>query len=76
VNPDITQAREAEINLLGAEASSGRATVLATTDIHAHNTFDNPNEVHPRTESWTPNGRTAKYTFAPASVTLLQLKLA
>ncbi len=76
VNPHITQSREAEIHLLGAEASSGRATVLATTDIHAHNTFDNPNEVHPRTESWTPSGRTAKYTFAPASVTLLQLKLA
>jgi alpha-L-arabinofuranosidase len=76
VNPDVSQPREAEIHLLGAEASSGRATVLATTDIHAHNTFDNPNEVHPRTESWTPTGRTAKYTFAPASVTLLQLKLA
>jgi alpha-N-arabinofuranosidase len=76
VNPDVSQPREAEINLLGAEASSGRATVLATTDIHAHNTFDNPNEVHPRTESWTPSGRAIKYTFAPASVTLLQLKLA
>ncbi len=76
VNPDVSQPREAEIHLLGAEATSGRATVLATTDIHAHNTFDNPNEVHPRTESWTPSGRTAKYTFAPASVTLLQLKLA
>jgi alpha-L-arabinofuranosidase len=76
VNPDVSQPREAEINLLGAEASSGRATVLATSDIHAHNTFDNPNEVHPRTESWTPTGRAIKYTFAPASVTLLQLKLA
>jgi alpha-N-arabinofuranosidase len=76
VNPDVNQPREAEIHLLGAEATSGRATVLATSDIHAHNTFDNPNEVHPRTESWTPIGRTAKYTFAPASVTLLQLKLA
>jgi alpha-N-arabinofuranosidase len=75
VNPDVSQPREAEIHLLGAEASSGRATVLATTDIHAHNTFDNPNEVQPRTESWTPTGRTAKCTFAPASVTLLQLKL-
>jgi alpha-N-arabinofuranosidase len=76
VNPNVSQPREAEINLLGAEASSGQATVLATTDIHAHNTFDNPKEVHPRTESWTPTGRAIKYTFAPASVTLLQLKLA
>ena len=76
VNPDVTRPREAEIHLLGGEANSGRATVLATSDIHAHNTFDNPNEVKPRTENWTPTGRTGKYTFAPASVTLLQLKLA
>ncbi|MGA2431581.1 MAG: alpha-L-arabinofuranosidase C-terminal domain-containing protein, partial [Candidatus Acidiferrum sp.] len=75
VNPDVSQPREAEINLLGAEATSGRATVLATSDIHAHNTFDAPEAVKPRTENWSPSGRTAKYTFAPASVTLLQLKL-
>jgi alpha-N-arabinofuranosidase len=76
VNPDVSQPKEAEINLLGAETVSGRATVLAASDIHARNTFDNPNEVHPRTENWSPTGRSIKYTFAPASVTLLQLKLA
>jgi alpha-L-arabinofuranosidase len=76
VNPDISQPREAEISLLGGEATSGRATVLATSDIHAHNTFDAPDAVKPRSENWSPSGRTVKYTFAPASVTLLQLKLA
>jgi alpha-L-arabinofuranosidase len=76
VNPDVSQPREAEINLLGAEAQSGKATVLAATDIHAHNTFDNPNQVYPRKENWNPTGRSIKYKFAPASVTLLQLKLA
>ncbi len=76
VNPDISQPREAEISLLGGEATSGRATVLATSDLHAHNTFDAPDAVKPRSENWSPSGRTVKYTFAPASVTLLQLKLA
>ena len=76
VNPDVSQPKEAEINLLGAEAFSGRATALAASDIHARNTFDNPNEVHRRTESWSPTGRSIKYTFVPASVTLLQIKLA
>jgi alpha-N-arabinofuranosidase len=76
VNPDVSQPREAEIHLLGAEAASGQATVLTHTDIHAHNTFDAPNTVQPRTESWSPAGRSPKFTFAPASVTLLQLKLA
>ena len=76
VNPDVSQPREAEINLLGAEAVSGQATVLTNSDIHARNTFDAADTVKPRTESWSPSGRTPKFTFAPASVTLLQLKLA
>ena len=75
VNPDVSQAREAEISLLGAEATSGRATALVTEDIHAHNTFDAPSAVRPHTESWSPTGRSIKYKFAPASVTLLQIKL-
>jgi alpha-L-arabinofuranosidase len=75
VNPDVSQPREVEIRLLGAEATSGQATILATQDIHAHNTFDHPDAVKPRTETWSPSGRTAKFTFPAASVTLLQLKL-
>jgi len=76
VNPDVSQPREAEIHLLGAEAASGQATVLATQDIHAHNTFDHPDAVKPHAESWSPSGRTVKFTFPAASVTVLQLKLA
>ncbi len=76
VNPDVSQSREAEINVLGGEAVSGQATVLTHSDIHARNTFDAPDAVKPRTEAWSPSGRTPKFTFAPASVTLLQLKLA
>jgi alpha-N-arabinofuranosidase len=76
VNPDVAQPREAEIHLLGAEATSGQATVLATQDIHARNTFDQPDAVKPRAENWSPSGRSVKFTFPPASVTLLQLKLA
>jgi alpha-L-arabinofuranosidase len=76
VNPDVAQAREAEVTLLGGEAVSGRATVLSNADIHAHNTFDVPDAVRPRSEEWTATGRNVRYTFAPASVTLLQIKLA
>jgi alpha-N-arabinofuranosidase len=76
VNPDVSQPREAEIHLRGAEASSGRATILATQDIHAHNTFESPDAVKSRSESWSPSGSTVKFTFPPASVTVLQLKLA
>jgi alpha-N-arabinofuranosidase len=76
VNPDVSQPREAEIHLRGAEASSGQATILATQDIHAHNTFESPDMVKSRSENWSPSGSTVKFTFPPASVTVLQLKLA
>ena len=75
VNPDVSQPRETEISLLGGEAVSGRATVLTNTDIHAHNTFDAPDVVRPRSEDWKPGGRNVHYAFAPASVTLLEIKL-
>jgi alpha-L-arabinofuranosidase len=75
VNPDVSQPKEAQIQLLGGEADSGQATTLTSSDIHARNTFDAPEAVQPRTENWIPAGRSLKYTFAPASVTLLQLKL-
>ena len=50
--------------MLGGEAVSGQATVLTHSDIHARNTFDAPDAVKPRTEAWSPSGRTPKFTFA------------
>lgn len=76
VNPDVSQPREASIELLGGQMASGRATVLTHADIHAHNTFDTPDAVHPKTEEMKGSGASVHYLFAPASVTLLQIKLA
>jgi alpha-L-arabinofuranosidase len=75
VNPDVAQTREASIDLLGGVMASGSVTTLTHTDIHAHNTFENPDVVHPRTEELKGSGSSLRYSFAPASVTLLQLKL-
>lgn len=76
VNPHVSQPREASIDLLGGEMSSGRATTLTNSDIHAHNTFENPDVVRPRTGEMKGSGATIRYTFEPASVTLLQIRLA
>ncbi len=73
-NPHISEAHEAEINLRGARVTSGTARVLSG-EIHAHNTFENPNAVVPRDEKFdvkTP----LKFRFAPSSVTRLQMTLA
>ncbi|HKP67735.1 MAG TPA: alpha-L-arabinofuranosidase C-terminal domain-containing protein, partial [Pyrinomonadaceae bacterium] len=77
VNTDAKNARETEINLAGARILSGSARVLSSTDIHARNSFANPNGLVPRNENVTlgANGRLV-YKFAPASVTRLTLQVA
>jgi len=50
-------------------------TVLTDKDIHAHNTFENPDAVRPRSEDLTVTGSSIRHTFPAASVTLIQAKL-
>jgi alpha-L-arabinofuranosidase len=69
------QTRETEIAVRGARAASVQAQVLATPDVHAHNTFENPRAVQPRNEQVTVKAGSFTYHFAPASVTRLQIAL-
>ncbi|HVQ38186.1 MAG TPA: alpha-L-arabinofuranosidase C-terminal domain-containing protein, partial [Pyrinomonadaceae bacterium] len=77
VNPDAKNARETEIDVIGARVLEGQARVLSSNDIHAHNSFPNPRGLEPRDEPVTVGtaGRLV-YRFAPASVTRLRLRLA
>ena len=76
VNPDAKNARETEINIGGARIASAHARVLSSTDIHARNTFVNPNGLVPQDEAITVgNGGKLVYKFAPASVTRLTLQI-
>ncbi|HYJ46670.1 MAG TPA: alpha-L-arabinofuranosidase C-terminal domain-containing protein, partial [Pyrinomonadaceae bacterium] len=68
VNPHVTEAREAEIVVRGATIKSGRARVLTSSDIHAHNTFANPHGLEPKDADITLQGRTLVFRFPPASV--------
>jgi alpha-N-arabinofuranosidase len=72
VNPHVSEPRETEIAVRGISPASARATTISAADIHAHNTFDRPNEVVPkegRVEA--PKGGVLTYRFPPASVTRL-----
>ena len=73
-NPHITDATEAEINLRGAKVLSGTARILSG-EIHAHNTFENPNAVKPRDGKFDVKSP-LKFSFPPSSVTRLQMNLA
>jgi alpha-N-arabinofuranosidase len=76
VNPDVSAAHETEIVVRGATIQSGSATTLTNSDIHAHNSFEQRNVVSPQGKPVEGKGGTLKYTFPPASVTKLVLKLA
>jgi alpha-N-arabinofuranosidase len=76
VNPDIQNTQETEINIRNRRVAGARATVLTSTDIHAHNTFAHPDALQPKQDSNIRVGSPLNYSFAPASVTRLDLDMA
>jgi alpha-N-arabinofuranosidase len=76
VNSHVSEPRTAHVSLRGASARSAEVTVLAESDIHAHNDFDHPHAVEPKEESAAVSGSSFTWTFKPASVTKLEIELA
>ena len=75
VNPHATEARDTEIVVRGATIQNARATTLTASDIHAHNTFENPRALEPRDVEVGLKGPMLVFRFPPASVTRLQISL-
>jgi alpha-N-arabinofuranosidase len=75
VNTHAKAAHQAEILVADAELRSGRGRVLGGGDIHAHNTFEHPQEVQPSDVILEIKGKTVVHVFPPASVTRLELEL-
>jgi alpha-N-arabinofuranosidase len=75
VNPDVSQPREAEIVLRGAKAASAKAWVVAESDIHAHNTFDQPDRVKTRAAAVDARPGSLSFTFPPASVVKIEVEV-
>jgi alpha-N-arabinofuranosidase len=74
-NPHVTQARDTSLEVPGATVSSGTMTTLTSADIHAHNTFEEPDTLTPHTSELQSSGPKLTITFPPASVTKLILRL-
>ena len=64
------------IHLRGGSASSVRRTVLSHEQLNAHNTFERPGTVVPRSEKTDLQGAEIRCTLKPASVTRLDIALA
>ena len=75
VNSHADSPIETVLNLLGGSAKSVSLTTLASNDIHAHNTFDQPEAVSPQGRTLSASGSDLTVTFEPASVNLLRIEL-
>lgn len=75
VNPHASRAVESEVVVRGASIAGGRAQVLTSTDLHAHNDFQHPDAVHPEPAAVAVSGGRLVHRFPPASVTALYLTL-
>jgi alpha-N-arabinofuranosidase len=75
VNPHATDARTCPITVRGAEVREGQATVLSSSDLRAHNSFEQPNALAPRDAPVTVRSGSVTHTFPAASVTRLRLTL-
>jgi alpha-N-arabinofuranosidase len=76
VNPHVSEPRIVEVAVRGGTPASAQAIVLAAPDIHAHNTFERPRTVQPRTQNvQTPQNGLLVHEIPPASVTRLTIGL-
>jgi alpha-L-arabinofuranosidase len=74
-NADVSQGREAEIVLRGAKALSAKAWVVGESDIHAHNTLEQPEQVKTRSAEIAVRGGSLGFTFPAASVVTIVVEL-
>ena len=75
VNPDVSQPRETEIVLRGASTAGAKAWVVAESDIHAHNTLEQPDQVKTRAAEVSLRSGSLSFTFPPASVVKIEVQL-
>jgi alpha-N-arabinofuranosidase len=67
---------EVSIRLRDGAAASARQTVLTHRELNAHNTFDRPDEVVPKSSALDGRGPVLRCTLDPASVNRLDIRLA
>jgi alpha-N-arabinofuranosidase len=77
VNPHLTEPHPVQIILRGgAGAAAAETEVLGGEDVHAHNTFEQPDAVVTKKATATVSGKTVQFTLPPSSVTRFTITLA
>jgi alpha-N-arabinofuranosidase len=76
VHTHVTEPAEVSIQLRDGKASEGvQQTVLSHEKLNAHNTFENPNQVMPKTTTLKSSGSSIKCVLPPASINRMDLRL-
>jgi alpha-N-arabinofuranosidase len=75
VNPDPAQPSQAQIALRGAAIARSSGTALAASDLHAHNSFENPDAVKTAPLDTLISAGILNVSIPPASVIKLELTL-
>ncbi len=75
INPDLVNPKESQISLRGANVKSASGIVLAASDMHAHNTFEQPKAVQPSKLNVTATSDMLNVSFPSASVAKLEILL-
>jgi alpha-N-arabinofuranosidase len=75
VHTHATEPAEVVIRLRGRAADQVRLTVLTHSELNAHNTFEQPDQVLPRTAALDVRGPELKCTLPPASVNRFDIRL-
>ena len=75
VHAHVKEPAEIALRLRGGAADSVRQTVLTHEQLNAHNTFEEPDAVVPRTSDVDGRGQELRCVLPPASVTRLDVRL-
>jgi alpha-N-arabinofuranosidase len=75
VHTHVKEPAEIVVRLRGGAADSVRQTVLTHEKLNAHNTFEEPDTVVPKTAAVEGHGTEVRCTLPPASVTRLDVRL-
>jgi alpha-N-arabinofuranosidase len=75
VHPHVREPAEISVHLRDGKADSVRQTVLTHEKLNAHNTFEEPKVVVPKTREVKEHGEAIRCVLPPASVVRLDVRL-
>ncbi len=75
VNPDLTRSMNTQVGLRGAKIAQAKGIVLTNGDMHAHNTFDQPDNIRPAPLQVSISQGAVMVNIPPASVTKLEIAI-